>query len=187
MKKIILTIILVAILSFGGIGYYVYLNNRNQVVSSGDVFNNTKNYFPLGTSSTQPPIAETKTETNSPTVKINTPIQPTQKTGLRIITNGITNPEIDSQYKNYTTYQQDGKSLDATTDNYVTVPKNTIPIGSRVYIINLNTGRDVWGVVGDYGPYEGISLYAAEQLGIWQAGMGMKLLPHTLTYKYYER
>lgn len=187
MKKIIFIIIFITIISVGVIGYYVNSSNQKQTVSSGEVFNNTKYYFPLGTSSTQSPTVEAKTETNTPTVKINTPIQTIQKTGLRIVTNGITNPEIDSQYKNYTAYQQDGKSLDATTDNYVTVPENTIPIGSRVYIINLNTGHDVWGIVGDYGPYEGISLYAAEQLGVWQAGMGMKLLPHKLTYKYYER
>ena len=191
MKKILIIIISTALFLFGGIVYYFYINNSNQIVNSENIFTRPQNYFPFSTTSSQIVIPiQTNTSTSSDeitkknTVATNkTTVLPTQ--GTRIVTNGITDPGIDYQYKNNTTYQQDGKNLDATTDNYVTVPKNTVPIGSRVYILNQNTGLDVWGVVGDIGPYGGISLYAVEQLGMWQEGMGMNLLPHKLIIKYY--
>ncbi len=173
------------LLILSGVGYYFLTNSQNQAVNSVRVFENTKNFFPFGKET--PPAIQTQTATTSNIQKASVQPQKSPQSGIRIVTNGTTNPNIDLYYKNQTTYKQDGKSLDSTTDNYVTVPENTIPIGSRVYVIDKDTGRDIWGVVGDYGPYGGISLYSAEQLGIWQAGMGMKLLPHILEFKYYER
>ena len=186
MKKII-TIIIIFILALGSFGYYAYVTSQSQVINSNQVFDDPKNFFPFQTADTHPSSSSTNIQNITPTSTTNVKKQIPPKTGLRIVTNGITNPNIDTNYRGTTAYQQDGKSLDATTDNYVTVPENTIPIGSRVYIVDRETGHDIWGVVGDYGPYKGISLYAAEQLGIWQTGMGMKLLPHTLEFKYYER
>lgn len=187
MKKVLFIIITTFLILLGGIAYYVYLNNENQTIDSGEVFDSPKNILPFGLPTAQTSATKTKTIQENQTTNLpQTKPTPIIKRGLRIVTNGITDPGIDTEYKNQTTYQQDGKSLDATTDNYITVPNNTIPIGSRVYIINKNTGLDVWGIVGDIGPYGGISLYAAEQLGIWQPGMGLNLLPHTLVYKYYK-
>jgi flagellar basal body-associated protein FliL len=184
MKKIILIIIIIFLLILAGVGYYVYLND-NQVVISENVFENNKNFFPFGTSSSEKVIPDQVVPPSENNKGVTTQTISLQNQGIRIVTNGITNPGIDPLYKNKTAYQQDGKSLDATTDNYVTVPKNTIPIGSRVYILNQKTGLDIWGVVGDIGPYGGISLYAVEQLGMWQQGMGLNLLPHSLIFKYY--
>ncbi|MEI7513272.1 MAG: hypothetical protein WCJ74_01475, partial [bacterium] len=162
MRKTIFIIILFFLLLISGIIYCIYLSNI-QVVNSEKVFDNKTNFFPFGTTSSQTVALDqiSTTTKNTPAKSANVTI-PTQ--GIRIVTNGITDPKIDPQHKSQTAYQQDGKSLDATTDNYVTVPKNTVPIGSRVYILDQNTGLDIWGVVGDIGPYGGISLYAVEQL-----------------------
>jgi hypothetical protein len=73
MKKTIAIIIIVFLILLGGIGYYLYLNNGNQSISSGKIFNNVKNFFPFGDPSTQTePV--TQNDTNTPTQ--NTNIQP---------------------------------------------------------------------------------------------------------------
>jgi hypothetical protein len=85
-------------------------------------------------------------------------------------------PFHDPDRKSQTSYKDPvtGKYLNANTDNYVVVPVGSdIPLGSKVKMTNSQTGKEVWGIVGDRGPgYGEVSLNAARELGIWQPGDG---------------
>jgi cytoskeletal protein RodZ len=189
MNKITTIIIIIFLILLGGIGYYLYSNISVQQTTSETVFDEPKNFSPFPTSNPEvnasSSVSNNKSTPAQEKITPSKPIYNNQK--FRIVTNGLTNPRIDPQYKNETSYKVDGKSLDATTDNYVTVPENTIPLGSRVYIVNDKASLDVWGVVGDIGPYGGISLHAAEQLGVWRNGMGLNIIPYDLKYTFFEK
>lgn len=189
MNKITTIIIIVFLILLGGVGYYLYTNSVNQQTTSETVFDEPKDFSPFPTSkyeaNASSSVVNSKSTSTTEKTTLSKPIFNNQK--FRIVTNGLTNPRIDPQYINETSYKVDGKSLDATTDNYVTVPENTIPLGSRVYIVNDKASLDVWGVVGDIGPYGGISLHAAEQLGVWRNGMGLNIIPYDLKYTFFEK
>ena len=117
----------------------------------------------------------------------NLTISPTR---VAIDTDGTGNPGFyDSTRQTQTAYQVGGKSLDATTQDYVVVPQGSnIPLGTKVVMTNRDTGQTVTGIVGDVGPanngYGEISLHAAQQLGAWSAPMGNSAKQVNIDYKF---
>lgn len=110
-------------------------------------------------------------------------------TRVAIDTDGIGEPPFyDSTRQSQTSLP----GLNANTQAYVVVPiGSSIPLNTTVKITNHTTGKEIFGIVGDRGPtgngYGELSLYAAQQLGAWETGLGNAAYQHTITYTFYTK
>lgn len=85
------------------------------------------------------------------------------------------NPEHDPDFQNETSLKNNGKSLNAETENFVVVPPAIIQgtrgkvLGSLVICHNQSNGLKARGVVGDIGPHAKlgeVSVAMAKALGL---------------------
>jgi hypothetical protein len=114
--------------------------------------------------------------------------------GVRIDSDGRVAPEYyDATRSSETSYRPGGRSMDATTEAYVVAPmdangKATVAMGTPALIQNLDTGKQVWAVVGDAGSQRNgwgeISVYAAVQIGAAD-GKSDSAANHKIKITYY--
>ena len=96
---------------------------------------------------------------------------------LNIDTDGIGSPSSfeDSNRQTQTSVQ----GLNANTQSFFVLPDKPEYYkykGKAIYAKNNTTGKSIMGIVGDFGPptegFGEMSLYAANELGVWQEGLG---------------